>query len=106
MSEYRVLIMAGGTLRDWAPMGRRQLLSVHNETLIDRIIRQSRQVFQTEPIIITDDYKKPFGFDYQYIYPECSNPVEAFAGSENYWGDTTVILQGDVFYPDVPSGGR
>ena len=102
MTDTSVIIMAGGTRRDWAPHGWRQLLSVEGETLIDRTARLVKEIFQVRPVILTNDYTRPFGYDHLYYVPqEQRTPSEALGSTERYWRDTTVILQGDTFYPEV-----
>lgn len=102
MPETSVIILAAGEQKRWAAGGYKQLCTVDGETVIERMIRMAITTFHVTPWVAVKENNSPFGYGIRYFYPESyARIVDTFSSTEKLWGDTTVILLGDVFYPEV-----
>lgn len=97
-----VLILCAGEMCLWEDNSPRQFWSVGSETVLGRIVRQSRQS-GGEPIIVThrqDLRENSMGC--QYFEPERRRTIaETWLYTRELWREQTVILLGDVVFGEL-----
>ena len=76
------------------------MLDVGGIPVIERIVQQVRQKWQVEPWVAVRS-GQPFGLDMRYIYPaDCRYIFNTIENTSWVWGDTTIVLMGDVYFSD------
>ena len=100
-----VIILAAGTQERWTKNGLpKQLLNIGGESLLARTVRQVKTL-GSEPIIATHHPAILSMFD-NCMEPEARRwTVETLLSTRDYWAERTIILLGDVIWPnDVLAG--
>ena len=96
MSEKVLILAAGNAIRFDGV--HKQLLSLGNETILERIVRQAKARSDDDPVVITrwDDVREatPVFYSPSDYKTTCNTILSTF----ELWNDRTIVLLGDVMY--------
>lgn len=100
MINLVVFILCAGEQKRFPPGMFKQTLQIDGEPLIERTIKQVRNLYQCEPWICVRS-GQPFGLNMRYFYPDSYQYIfDTLASTSGQWGHTNIVLLGDVYYSE------
>jgi hypothetical protein len=102
---HTAFILAGGAATRWADYGgvAKHFVEIDGERLIDRTIRQARQLFD-RVVVVSPHANYVVGVDGEIVVPHEHRKSERqkILSSKGEWSDSrTTLLYGDVYFTDT-----
>ena len=94
-------ILCAGRQSRWGPTTIKQLLPVEGEVLINRTVRQVKEVDPKGVVWVVSHREELANIGHEILVPPARRcTCETILSVSSYWGDYNVVLLGDVYYPD------